>query len=105
MEHATSPTLILGGGFVGLFTALHLSHQRCTLPIILIDQEWSFIFKPLLYEFLSGEMNVDLVWPRYDKLLHNSGIAFICDTVQDIDLQTRSDPPGYPYRDATNASA
>ena len=85
----TNPTLILGGGFTGLFTALHLSHQRCTLPTILIDQEWSFIFKPLLYEFLTGELNVDLVWPRYDELLHNSGIAFVRDTVQDIDLQTR----------------
>lgn len=37
MNDATSPTLILGGGFVGLFTALHLSHQRCKLPTILID--------------------------------------------------------------------
>ena len=85
----TNPTLILGGGFTGLFTALHLSHQRCTLPTILIDQEWSFIFKPLLYEFLTGELNVDLVWPRYDELLHNSGIAFIRDTVQEIDLHHR----------------
>ena len=85
----TNPILILGGGFTGLFTALHLSHQRCTLPTILVDREWSFIFKPLLYEFLSGELNVDLVWPRYDDLLHNSGIAFVRDTVQDIDLQTR----------------
>lgn len=89
MNDTTSPILILGGGFVGLFTALHLSHQRCTLPTILIDQEWSFIFKPLLYEFLSGEMKVDLVWPRYDDLLDNSGIAFIRDTVQDIDLHQR----------------
>lgn len=81
--------LILGGGFTGLFTALHLSHQRCPLPVVLVDQEWSFIFKPLLYEFLSGEMNVELVWPRYDKLLHNSGVQFIRDTVQAIDLHQR----------------
>lgn len=89
MNDAISPILILGGGFVGLFTALHLSHQRCSLPIILIDQEWSFIFKPLLYEFLSGEINVDLVWPRYDDLLHNSGVTFIRDTIQAIDLHQR----------------
>lgn len=89
MNYATSPTLILGGGFTGLFTALHLSHQRCSLPTILIDQEWSFIFKPLLYEFLSGELNVDLVWPRYDELLHNSGVAFIQDTIQAVDLHQR----------------
>ena len=48
----TLPTLILGGGFTGLFTALHLSHQQYTTPTILIDREWNFIFKPLLYEFL-----------------------------------------------------
>jgi hypothetical protein len=54
------PTLILGGGFTGLFTALHLSRQHYTTPTILIDREWNFIFKPLLYEFLSGEMNMQL---------------------------------------------
>jgi NADH dehydrogenase len=89
MKDATHPILILGGGFMGLFTALHLRHQRCHLSTTLIDQEWSFIFKPLLYEFLSGEMKVDLVWPRYDELLHNSGVAFIRDTVQEIDLLNR----------------
>ncbi|OWY66665.1 hypothetical protein B7486_35365 [cyanobacterium TDX16] len=29
------------------------------------------MFKPLLYEFLSGEMKSDLMWARYDELLHN----------------------------------
>jgi NADH dehydrogenase len=89
MQDATQPILILGGGFTGLFTALHLSHQRCSLPTTLIDQEWSFIFKPLLYEFLSGELKVDLVWPRYDELLRNSGVKFIRDTIQEIDLPNR----------------
>lgn len=89
MNDSINPTLILGGGFTGLFTALHLSNQRYSGPTILIDQEWSFIFKPLLYEFLSGEMNVELVWPRYDELLDNSGVAFIRDTIQAIDLHQR----------------
>ena len=89
MDGLTNQTLILGGGFTGLFTALHLSHQRCSLPTTLIDQEWSFIFKPLLYEFLTGELNVNLIWPRYDELLHNSGIAFIRDTIEAIDLEQR----------------
>ncbi|WP_103668530.1 NAD(P)/FAD-dependent oxidoreductase [Pseudanabaena sp. BC1403] len=83
------PTLILGGGFTGLFTALHLSHQQYTTPTILIDREWNFIFKPLLYEFLSGEMNIQFIRHRYDDLLHKSGIAFIRDEVQSIDLQKR----------------
>lgn len=79
-------TVILGGGFTGLFTAIHLSRQRYPLQIILIDQQERFVFKPLLYEFLSSEMNIDLVCPRYEELLHNSGVVFIRDTVEAIDL-------------------
>lgn len=89
MNPSTDQTVILGGGFTGLFTALHLSQQRYPLPIILIDRKERFIFKPLLYELLSNEMDVDLVWPRYEKLLHNSGVIFIRDTVQAIDLHQR----------------
>ena len=48
MEDSTKPVVIAGGGFMGLFTALHLRHQKCSRPIILIDRMWRFIFQPLL---------------------------------------------------------
>jgi demethylphylloquinone reductase len=83
------PTLILGGGFTGLFTALHLSHQHYQTPTNLIDKGSRFIFKPLLYEFLTGEMNTRYICPRYDNLLHKSGIEFIQDTIESIDLHQR----------------
>jgi demethylphylloquinone reductase len=89
IEAQKLPTLILGGGFTGLFTALHLSHQHYKTPTILIDRGSRFIFKPLLYEFLTGEMNTRYICPRYDNLLHKSGIEFIQDTIQSIDLQKR----------------
>ncbi|MEH1869971.1 FAD-dependent oxidoreductase [Nostoc sp.] len=38
MQQASHPTVILGGGFAGLFTALHLSQQNYFHPIILIEQ-------------------------------------------------------------------
>ena len=57
-------TVILGGGFAGLFTALHLSHQHYPRSIILIEQNDRFCFKPLLYEYFSGEMEPDQVVPR-----------------------------------------
>jgi len=82
-------TLILGGGFTGLFTAFHLSRQRYARPVILIDQTERFIFQPLLYELLSGEMVAEQVWPRYEELLQGSGITFVQDTVQAIDLERR----------------
>lgn len=84
-----SITLILGGGFTGLFTALHLSRQRYALPVILINQTERFIFQPLLYELLSGEMEADQVWPRYQELLHDSGVTFVQGTVEAIDLERK----------------
>lgn len=86
MNHSSNSTVIIGGGFVGLFTALHLQQQNYPDPIILIDQTERFIFKPLLYELLSGEMDDFQVCPRYDKLLDPEKVQFICDTVEAINL-------------------
>jgi len=86
MNQSTLPIVILGAGFTGLLTALHLCHQRYPRPVILIDQRERFVFKPLLYELLSGEMTINQVCPRYDQLLDCSGVTFVQDTVQAIDL-------------------
>ena len=52
INNLTTLTVIVGGGFVGLFTALHLSHRHYSEPVILIDSQERFVFKPLLYEYL-----------------------------------------------------
>lgn len=89
MQQAPYPTVILGGGFAGLFTALHLSQQNYSQPIILIEQRDRFSFKPLLYELLSGELHSEQVYPRYKELLAGSQVSFVQDTVQSIDLHQR----------------
>jgi NADH dehydrogenase FAD-containing subunit len=89
MQQASHPTVILGGGFVGLFTALHLSHQNDSHPIILIEQHDRFSFKPLLYELLSGELHSEQVYPRYKELLAGSSVTFVQDTVKSIHLHQR----------------
>jgi demethylphylloquinone reductase len=61
IEAQKLPTLILGGGFTGLLTALHLSQQHYQTPTIPIDRGSRFIFKPLLYEFLTGEMREEIM--------------------------------------------
>ena len=83
------PTVILGGGFTGLFTALHLSQQDYPHPVILIDRTERFVFKPLLYDYLTEEMNDSQVNPLYQTLLQGSGVQFIQDTVKKIDLDRR----------------
>lgn len=89
MTHSTDPTIILGGGFTGLFTALHLSQHNYSQPTLLIDQQERFTFNPLLYEFFSGEMQDNQVWPRYEELLKNRNVKFVQDTVIGVDLEQR----------------
>lgn len=89
MHSTPLPTVILGGGFTGLFTALHLCHKRYPHPIILIDQAERFVFKPLLYELLSSEMTTNQVWPRFAELLDCDAITFVQGTVADIDLEQK----------------
>ncbi|MBW4534319.1 MAG: NAD(P)/FAD-dependent oxidoreductase [Pleurocapsa minor HA4230-MV1] len=89
MNNSTEPTVIVGGGFVGLFTALYLSHDRYPEPIILIDSTERFVFKPLLYEYLSGEMYDKQVLPQYKELLKGTKVAFVQGKVTGIDLEQR----------------
>jgi NADH dehydrogenase FAD-containing subunit len=90
MSQSESPTIIVGAGFAGLFTALHLSQQRYPAPVVVIDRNDRFCFKPLLYEYLSGEMTPAQVVPLYEELLQGSEISFIQDEVKAIDLATHT---------------
>ncbi|MFN6487804.1 MULTISPECIES: NAD(P)/FAD-dependent oxidoreductase [unclassified Nostoc] len=89
MNSPVYQTVIVGGGFTGLFTALHLAHEHYPRSVILIDKNESFCFKPLLYEYFSGEMDGFQVVPRFSELLKGSGVIFVQDTVQSIDLHER----------------
>lgn len=99
---SSDSTIILGGGFVGLFTALHLSHQNYSHPIVLIEPRNHFVFKPLLYELLTGEMHEDQICPSYAELLAGSSVTLIQDQAQSLDLLQRrvtlSSGQSYPYR-------
>ncbi len=89
MNQQNKPTVIVGGGFTGLFTALHLKHRNYSRPVVLIDQKDRFTFQPLLYEYFSREMNTDQVCPRYVDLLEGNGITFVHGYIDEIDLLNR----------------
>lgn len=89
MNSSTRPTIIVGAGFAGLFTALHLRHQHDLRSIILIDPQERFVFKPMLYELLTNELSEDAVCPTYRELLQGSDINFVQDKVETIDLQAK----------------
>ena len=77
--------LILGGGFGGLFTALSLDRKN---EVTLVSDEDHFLFKPMLYEYLSGEVQAWHIAPDYRELLDN-GCHFIRAEVAEIDLEAR----------------
>ncbi len=83
--------MIVGGGFGGLYTALALAERRrAQPPILLIEPNPRFVFLPLLYELLSGELRGWEIAPRYDDLLAGQGVAWLQDRVERIDLQGHS---------------
>lgn len=87
-EH--QPTIcILGGGFGGLYTALRLSQlpwDDLKPQIYLVDQNDHFLFSPLLYELVTGELQSWEIAPPYSELLANTDVRFIQSAVQNIDV-------------------
>jgi demethylphylloquinone reductase len=83
---------ILGGGFGGLYTALRLNDMPWSQPpeITLVDQRDRFVFSPLLYELLTGELESWEVAPDYSTLLANTSIQFQQNQVKAIDLEAKS---------------
>ncbi|MBC7881586.1 MAG: NAD(P)/FAD-dependent oxidoreductase [Anaerolineae bacterium] len=84
--------VIVGGGFAGLTTALSLESYtwKGERPeILLIDSSERFVFAPLLYELISGELKNWEVAPRFEELLENSQIHYKQATVEGIDLDNR----------------
>lgn len=86
-DHA--PVVIAGGGFGGLYTALALAEARQHPPILLVEPRERFLFLPLLYELLSGELRPWEIAPRYDALLAGRGLAWLQDSVVAVDSTNR----------------
>ncbi|MBD2628439.1 NAD(P)/FAD-dependent oxidoreductase [Trichormus variabilis] len=81
---------ILGGGFGGLYTALELGNfAKCPYKyeIKLIERRDNFLFTPLLYEVVTGELHNWEVAPSYNKLLADSSAKFCQGEVKDVDLE------------------
>jgi NADH:ubiquinone reductase (non-electrogenic) len=93
MTAATKQVCILGGGFAGLYTALRLDElpwQSAVKPkITLIDKSDRFLFTPLLYELLTGEMQAWEIAPCYSELFADTDIKFSQNSVKQIDLDQR----------------
>lgn len=86
----SAPIVIVGGGFGGLTTALELASQPDHPPLLMVEPAERFVFSPLLYEVLSGELPAWTVAPTYNSLLPGRGIGWLQDRVTAIDPATRT---------------
>ena len=78
--------LILGGGFGGLFTTLGLTGSA---DVTLVSPEEHFLFTPMLYEYLSGEVEEWHIAPKFTELLDENDVNIIRDEVASIDLDAK----------------
>ena len=95
---ARNRVVVLGGGFGGLFTALSLAGSA---DVTLVSDEDHFVFTPMLYEYVSGEVEEWHIAPRYNELFDDN-VSLVTGRVTRIDLdsqtvavQNRSDPLSY----------
>ncbi len=84
------PVVVIGGGFAGLKTVVSLTGNRPQPHVILIEPRSKFVFLPLLYEILSGEIQDWEVTYDYQSLLGSRGISYIQDSVVRINSKDQT---------------
>jgi len=77
MKSIQKPIVIVGAGFAGMTVALNLKNINPSLPILVVDSESNFIFKPLMYEILSKEIRTWEATPKFAKIFSDAGITFL----------------------------
>lgn len=84
-DETRARVVVVGGGFGGLFTALELSGA---VEVTLISNEDHFLHTPLLYEYLSGEVEEWHIAPPYRELL-DERVRFVQGAVVSVDFDKK----------------
>src|SRR5688572_11226722 len=88
--NATTRILILGGGFGGIYTALHLQklfNRDPAVEITLVDRDNYFLMTPLLFEAGSGVLEPRHTVSPVRKLLRK--VRFVQASVSAVDVDRR----------------
>jgi len=90
MKSIQKPIVIVGAGFAGMTFALNLKNINPSLPILVVDSETNFIFKPLMYEVLSKEIRSWEATPKFANIFSDSGITFLNNRLTKISFKENS---------------
>jgi NADH dehydrogenase len=84
MKLIQKPIVIVGAGFAGMTFALNLKNLNPSLPILVVDSQTNFIFKPLMYEVLSKEIRSWEATPKFANIFSDAGITFLRNSLTKI---------------------
>lgn len=90
--------LVLGGGFGGVYTTLHLERALRHHPgvsLTLVSDENFFLFTPMLQEVATGGIETRHIAYPIRRLRHRENVRFLQTRVLDIDLHERKVATGY----------
>ena len=85
--------VIVGGGFAGLYTAMHLDKRlgyHKDLQITLIDKRNYFLFPPLLPSVAAGTIETRQVTYPFRRIFEAANVCFKKEQVDRIDLATKT---------------
>jgi NADH dehydrogenase len=83
--------IILGGGFGGIYTAMHLDRtlaRDANVEITLVNRENFFLFTPMLHEVAASDLDLTHIVSPIRKLLRR--VNFFNGRVESIDLAARN---------------
>jgi len=83
--------LLLGGGFAGLYAALHLEKtiaRRDDVEVILVNRENFILFTPMLHEVAASDLDMTNIVNPLRKLLKR--VHFFAGEVENINLERRT---------------
>jgi NADH:ubiquinone reductase (H+-translocating) len=90
--------LILGGGFGGVYTAMHLDKalgRQADIEITLISRENFLLFTPMLHEVAASDLEITNIVSPIRELVKN--VQFFCGDVDAVDLVNKKVTVSHGY--------